>query len=72
MKHILKNEANAFIACFETEDGLMNIQIDSTLVQLTKERFISFSTMVDRVGRLLIDQMIDEKLSKPEALGLDA
>ena len=72
MKHILKNDTNAYIACFETEDGRMNLQIDSTSVQMTKERFISFSMMVNSLGRLLIDEMIDERLSKHGVLTFDA
>lgn len=72
MKHTIKNESGSDIACYETEDGLMNLQIGSTLVQLSKERFVEFSVMVHRVGQILIDELIEERLSKRKPIGLNA
>lgn len=73
MQHTFRDtdEADAEIACFETEDGLMTLQIDGRDFKLSKARFIEFSTMLHRVGQILIDEMIDERLSRHPVLGLE-
>ena len=42
MQHTFRDtdEADAEIACFETEDGLMTLQIDGRDFKLSKARFI--------------------------------
>lgn len=72
MKHIMRDNAEPEIACYETEDGMMNLQIEDVSVSLSKPRFIELSTMMHRVGQILIDEIIEDRLGGDHALGLKA
>lgn len=59
------------IACFECDEGHMHLNFDSAGVSMTKERFIEFSLMIDRVREILLEEEMDERLNmEQEALGL--
>lgn len=67
------NEAHEpLISCFETEDGVMNLQFDSIHVKLTKRHFVEFSVLVHKLGQIIIDEMVEEKLSKVSPIHLGA
>lgn len=50
----------------------MHLEFDTADVKMTKERFIEFSLMVDRVREIILEEEMDERLSRAqeEELGL--
>lgn len=60
------------IACYETEDGVMNLQFDTVKVKLSKRHFVEFSVIVHKLGKIIIDEMVEEKINESNPLHLEA
>lgn len=72
MRSIDLDDEAVDVACYECAEGHMHLEFDNSDVKMTKERFIEFSLMVDRVREIILEEEMDERLSRAqeEELGL--